>query len=153
MKPTAMKPRRNTVELLKSMGKQHLLALTIILSACCQACSTTTSSSSSSAAAELKTFESDGCTCVPDGPRSDPDKWHPFCEEHDLAYWKGGTRRDRLNADRKLKAAIKESGHPCISEIYFIGTRFGGTPYLPTPWRWGFGKKYPSGYEKPVPKE
>ena len=150
MRLMVMKPRRSTVDLLEKTAKQHLLVLTIILAACSQACSTTRLDPSTTT--KLKTFKSDGCTCVPDGPRSDSDKWHLSCEEHDLAYWKGGSRRDRLNADRQLKAAIKESGHLFTSKIYFIGTRFGGTPYLPTPWRWGFGRSYPSGYEKHVPQ-
>ncbi len=145
MKPTKTKPRKNTAALLER-AKRHLayLALTFVIA--CQACSTT--QTKPPATPSLKAFESDGCTCVPDGPHSDSDRWTPACEKHDLTYWKGGSHRDRLNADRRLKAAIKESGHPFISEIYFIGTRFGGSPYFPTPWRWGFGRPWPRGYQR-----
>ncbi|MFK5921122.1 MAG: hypothetical protein QM496_03020 [Verrucomicrobiota bacterium] len=99
----------------------------------------TTAYQHSSPAIPTTTFKSDGCSGVPDGPPSDPKRWCSACSEHDLVYWSGGSRRDRLDADLQLKTAIKESGNPLTSEIYFIGTRLGGSPYFPTPWRWGFG--------------
>ena len=68
MRLMVMKPRRSTVDLLEKTAKQHLLVLTIILAACSQACSTTRLDPSTTT--KLKTFKSDGCTCVPDGPRS-----------------------------------------------------------------------------------
>lgn len=140
------RPLRNMADNLNRLSRQLLPALALITVAFSQACSTTRTNPSASAA--IKPFESDGCSCVPDGPHSDPDRWTPACEEHDRTYWAGGSHRDRLNADRKLKASIKKSGHPFVSEIYFIGTRFGGSPYFPTPWRWGFGYPWPRAYQK-----
>lgn len=149
MIPMEMKPLRNTAALPKSLIliRQPLAILALFSVAFFQACSSTRTNPSTPVA--LKPFESDGCSCVPDGPHADPDRWLPACEEHDRTYWAGGSHHDRLNADRKLKAAIKKCGHPLTAEIYFIGTRFGGSPYLPTPWRWGFGRPWPSGYKNP----
>ncbi|MCF6312142.1 MAG: hypothetical protein L3J39_06800 [Verrucomicrobiales bacterium] len=97
----------------------------------------------------LTPFVSDGCSCVPDGPPSDPQRWHPACAQHDRAYWSGGTRRQRLTADRQLVAEIKQSGNPLVSEIYYLGIRLGGSPYFHTPWSWGYGRPWPSGYTHP----
>ncbi len=37
-----------------------------------------------------------------------------------------------------------------MGNIMYIGVRIGGSPWLPTPWRWGYGwNVWPKGYEKP----
>lgn len=141
-----MKPLRNMAELLEGRARQSLLFLALISAAFTQACSTL--GPESPPASEPTTFESDGCSGVPDGPHSDPQRWRAACVKHDHSYWAGGNHRDRLVADQKLKVAIKESGYPLTSEIYFIGTRFGGSPYLPSTWRWDFGQPWPTGYQK-----
>ena len=147
MKLTRIKPPKNTAECHSKNSRRQASALILLLTLVTQACATR---SYQEAPAKLKPFVPDGCSCVADGPRSDPDRWTPACTEHDQTYWKGGSRRDRLNADLQLKAQIKKSGYPLTSQIYFIGTRFGGTPYLPTPWRWGFGHPWPNGYHHPL---
>ncbi len=96
--------------------------------------------------AALRPFESDGCTAFPDGTSSHPNLWQPACLRHDVAYWKGGEAPDRLAADRALRQAIFDSGHPWVSRLAYIGVRLGGVPWLPTPWRWGFGWPYGRGY-------
>ena len=97
---------------------------------------------------EPSPFTSDGCSASPDGPPSDPDRWSDDCLRHDYRYWRGGKMSDRLAADRELAAGMKESGHPLMAEIYFVGVRFGGSPWWPTPWRWGYGWDYPFGYRE-----
>ncbi len=98
--------------------------------------------------AGLRPFHSDGCSAIPDGPRGDPQRWQSACVAHDRTYWLGGTADERLEADRRLRGAIRESGNPLVAEFVYLGVRFGGLPWLPTPWRWGwgFGWPYPRGY-------
>jgi hypothetical protein len=50
--------------------------------------------------------------------------------------------------DRQFRQCIAERDHSILSQVYYVGVRLGGTPYLPTPWRWGFGWEYTRGYTK-----
>ncbi|MGI9266331.1 MAG: hypothetical protein ACR2QY_02300 [Akkermansiaceae bacterium] len=76
--------------------------------------------------------------------------WRDDCVVHDYAYWKGGTWKERRDADRKLRDGIRSKGKPVIAQLAYMGVRLGGTPWLPTPWRWGFGwHEFPRGY-RPV---
>ncbi|MCG8600936.1 MAG: hypothetical protein MI807_12395 [Verrucomicrobiales bacterium] len=96
---------------------------------------------------ELRAFATDGCTCYPDGTLQAPDLWRPDCVAHDYAYWRGGSRAERREADRKLREGIREKGKPLAADVAFLGVRLGGTPFLPTPWRWGYGwNQFPRGY-------
>jgi hypothetical protein len=54
---------------------------------------------------------------------------------------------ERKQTDRYFRQCIAQADHRVLSELYYMGVRLGGTPYLPTPWRWGFGWNYPHGYE------
>lgn len=143
-----MKPLRNTADL-RNIHLPVLHLLLVLGLATLPACQTAHKTVNSNTQAAARTpFVSDGCSCVPDGPPSDPQRWHSACTEHDRSYWRGGTRRQRLIADRQLKAEIEHSGNPLISKIYFLGIRLGGSPYFPAPWRWGFGRPWPSGYTR-----
>ncbi len=82
----------------------------------------------------------DGCSLAPDF-----DFTH-CCDRHDSRYWPGGSRVQRSQADRAFRQCIEAANHPLLGGIYYYGVRIGGTPYLPTPWRWGFGWDYPRGY-------
>jgi hypothetical protein len=97
----------------------------------------------------LSAFKSDGCSGFPDGTLNQPDLWKRHCIEHDRAYWTGGTREERKAADLKLRDGIQGEGKPVIARIAYVGVRIGGTPWLPTPWRWGFGwSGFPRGYRE-----
>ena len=99
---------------------------------------------------QLHSFESDGCSSFPDGTASEPVLWRDDCVVHDYAYWKGGTWKERRDADRELRDGIRRKGKPVIAQLAYVGVRVGGTPWLPTPWRWGFGwHEFPRGY-RPV---
>lgn len=78
--------------------------------------------------------------------------WHGCCVEHDKAYWQGGgTGADRLLADAKLAKCVADNGYPIWGRLMFWGVHFGGHPWLPTPWRWGYGWPYfnrGGGYER-----
>ncbi len=102
---------------------------------------------------ELKDFQSDGCSAFPDGSLSHPQQWQAHCVKHDLAYWQGGTREQRREADRELMHGVRAEGHPVLARCMYLGVRIGGVPWWPTPWRWGFGWSYPRGYGVLSPDE
>lgn len=85
-------------------------------------------------------FVSDGCSCFPDWDYSD------CCLAHDRDYWQGGTAKERKASDRRLKACIRKKGHPFLAPVVYGGVRVFGHGWLPTPFRWGFGRKWPEGY-------
>ncbi len=100
----------------------------------------------SAAADELKPFTSDGCSAFPDGTLDQKDLWLGCCRAHDLAYWQGGTKQQRQAADAELKECVSAVGEPEIATLMLAGVRVGGTPYLPTGFRWGYGWNYPRFY-------
>ncbi|MEZ5541638.1 MAG: FAD-binding oxidoreductase [Pseudomonadota bacterium] len=98
------------------------------------------------AGAGLKPFTTDGCSAFPDGTIEQQSLWVECCIRHDLAYWKGGTYEERLGADRALEACVAQVGEPEIAVIMLAGVRVGGSPYYPTPYRWGYGWPWLRGY-------
>ncbi len=83
-------------------------------------------------------FESDKCSLFPDCDYGD------CCIEHDKIYYFGGTSKERRRADVKLYRCIKAKKgfhHKIIAPLMYLGVRIGGVSWLPTPFRWGFGKK------------
>jgi hypothetical protein len=84
-------------------------------------------------------FKSDGCTMFPDG------NYRDCCVAHDLDYYNGGTRKERRASDKRLYRCVKSKKkgwrNKFRASIMYIGVRLGGVPCLPTPFRWGFGKK------------
>jgi hypothetical protein len=98
-------------------------------------------------AAGLKPFTTDGCSLFPEGTPEHKDLWLTCCTNHDLAYWMGGTSEEREKADQELKACVDKTGEPAIAQLMLAGVRVGGTPYLPTPFRWGYGWSWPRGYQ------
>jgi len=99
-----------------------------------------------STAGTLKPFQSDGCSLFPDGTLKNRHLWLKCCVEHDKAYWRGGTREERLSADKALEACVASCGEPAIGGLMGKGVRIGGSPYWPTWFRWGYGWDYPRGY-------
>ena len=82
-------------------------------------------------------FESDGCSLFPDFDYRD------CCVEHDKLYYYGGSWTKRWRADKKLfkcVAAKKGVQHKFLAPLMWVGVRAFGVPWLPTPFRWGFGK-------------
>ena len=109
-----------------------------------------------------KPFKSDGCSgsfmcllrigwrvCFHLGLANTPlPPWEADCEVHDLAYHPGGTMQQRMEADVQLVLAIAAHGYPALARAVFFGISIGGVWWLPLPWRWGFGEKYPMPYTK-----
>lgn len=90
-------------------------------------------------------FHTDGCSAFPDG------RLYGCCVEHDIAYWCGGSRRDRCDADRRLRACAEVFDRSQSGLVYW-GVRMGGVPWLPLPWRWGYGHPFGRGYAEPEPQ-
>jgi hypothetical protein len=98
-------------------------------------------------AAELAPFTSDGCSSFPNGTPQNQNLWLNCCIRHDFAYWKGGTEQQRLEADLALEQCVAKAGEPAIASLMLQGVRAGGTPSLPTPYRWGYGWPFGRGYQ------
>ena len=96
---------------------------------------------------ELAPFTTDGCSLFPNGNPQHKSLWLQCCIAHDLAYWKGGTRPERLAADLALEQCVKDVGEPKIANLMLAGVRAGGTPYLPSTYRWGYGWSLTRGYQ------
>ena len=94
----------------------------------------------------LRPFATDGCSLFPDGTHSRPDAWHSACVMHDIAYWRGGTCDERRAADRKLRADVAARGYSRTAWWMYGGVRLGGSPWWPTPFRWGYGWPWGRGY-------
>jgi hypothetical protein len=82
-------------------------------------------------------FKTDGCTCFPSGG------YDECCVRHDLAYWYGGSNEEREAADIQLMKCAADKGYPKTGIILRFGASVGGVSWLSTPFRWGFGWKYP----------
>lgn len=83
-------------------------------------------------------FKGDGCSNFPDGNYAD------CCFEHDKAYYVGGSWKMRWRAVKKLYqcvAAKKGFKHKLIAPVIWAGVRVFGVSFLPTSFRWGFGRK------------
>jgi len=101
---------------------------------------------------ELKPFTSDGCSAFPDGTLQQQSLWVNCCIRHDLAYWQGGTHEQRAQADKALQSCVTQAGEDKVADLMLAGVRVGGSPYWPTPFRWGYGWSFGRGY-KPVTNE
>lgn len=108
--------------------------------------------SASILAETIEPFSSDGCSAFPDGTYQQKELWLSCCTAHDYAYWQGGTYEERLIADEQLQQCVANVGEPRIANLMLTGVRIGGSPYLPTAFRWGYGWSYPRLY-KPLTSE
>lgn len=91
----------------------------------------------------IKPFTTDQCSGSPEGPKDNPNAWCDCCLQHDRDYWEGGTRADRRESDRELRNCVTNHGHPPRRSKFMYGVvRVMGSPFLPFPWRWGYGWRY-----------
>lgn len=65
--------------------------------------------------------------------------WLDCCGAHDLSYWHGGSYKEQLTADRTLKQCVAVVGDTSIIVSMLKKVKVGGSPYLPTEYRWGYG--------------
>ena len=98
---------------------------------------------------ELSDFTSDGCSLFMDGTFKQPDLWRECCLKHDMAYWQGGTKKERIEADLTFKLCVeKKTGDPILAKVMYEAVRAGGGPHFPTWYRWGYGWPVGRGYQK-----
>lgn len=102
-------------------------------------------------APEILPFTTDGCSMFPDGTVWDYTLWQSCCIAHDLSYWQGGDYMTRMAADEALRVCVHDEGEPLVGVAMLIGVRFGGSPFWPTDFRWGYGWKEWRGY-RPLTK-
>jgi hypothetical protein len=92
--------------------------------------------------AKQREFITDGCTLLPDS------SYEQCCTKHDYAYWQGGSNIERKKADKQFYDCLQKTiNNKFIPTIVYIGVRIGGTPFLATPWRWGYGWTFGRGYK------
>jgi hypothetical protein len=60
--------------------------------------------------------------------------------EHDRRYYAGGTLGDKWAADKALAVCVGRAGAPVLGAFMLIGSQVAGVPWLPTQFRWGFGR-------------
>jgi hypothetical protein len=82
-------------------------------------------------------FKSDACSLFPDG------NYAACCVEHDKAYYFGGSSKERKTADNMLYECVRKKRNKFTARLMWFGVRIGGVSFLPTPFRWGFGNKWP----------
>jgi len=82
--------------------------------------------------------QSDGCTLI------GGDDFKSCCVAHDRDYFLGGSIKQRRASDKRLYECVLEKktlGANLAAPFIWLGVRIGGLPFLPTPFRWGFGKR------------
>ena len=97
---------------------------------------------------QLEPFTSDGCSMVKDGTWGTKKRlWQNCCIDHDLAYWQGGTKEQKKNADQQLRQCISaKTESPGLGRAFYWGVSAGGTPRSFFSWRWGYGWYGQRGY-------
>ena len=90
--------------------------------------------SACSSALAMEPFSTDGCSMFPDRALIGSADWCRCYLAHDLAYWRGGTAEERLQADRELQECVcNATGNAVLADAMFAGVRTGGGPYFVTP--------------------
>lgn len=70
-------------------------------------------------------------------------QWRQCCEVHDKAYYYGGSKKEKEQADSKLNQCVtKVIGNKFLGQAMQIAVEIGGGPNLPTPYRWGYGEDF-----------
>lgn len=96
----------------------------------------------------LQSFSSDGCSLFPDSSLISESDWCDCCLQHDVAYWKGGTRAEREIADRELRDCVQnKTDNSVLARSMYEGVRIGGSPYFYSWYRWGYGWAFGRNYQ------
>lgn len=99
-------------------------------------------------AAELADFSSDGCSQFPDGTLTQQDLWCDCCITHDIAYWQGGNRQQKKQADEALRQCVlQKTDNKLLADTMYYGVTLGGSPVFPVWYRWGYGWRYGRGFQ------
>lgn len=96
----------------------------------------------------MSAFSSDGCSLFPDAAVIGPADWCSCCFDHDVAYWRGGTSAERIDADARLRdCVLSKTDNAALAEAMYHGVRVGGSPYFYNWYRWGYGWPFDRGYQ------
>lgn len=80
-------------------------------------------------------FTTDGCSAWPES------RVQSCCLEHDVAYWCGvGSRRE---IDQIFRRCVIKHSSKAYANVAYAGVRFGGGRFMPFPWRFGYGHRWP----------
>jgi hypothetical protein len=102
----------------------------------------------------LQPFTSDGCSLFPDSSLIYENDWCSCCFEHDLQYWRGGSRAQREAADKQLgECVLLKTGNKALSTMMYKGVQLGGSPYFYIWYRWGYGWSFERKYQELTPEE
>lgn len=97
---------------------------------------------------KLDDFSSDGCSQFPDGTLTQQNLWCDCCITHDIAYWQGGNRNQKKQADQKLRQCVlNKTNNTLLAGAMYYGVTIGGLPVFPTWYRWGYGWRYGRGFQ------
>ena len=63
---------------------------------------------------KLAPFTTDGCSAIPDF------NFRHCCKLHDLAYWKGGTEEEKIQANDQFNQCVSQVNHKVIGRVHFL---------------------------------
>ena len=133
--------------------KRTISSLCLVWMLLTSSCSTVQTQSAKSPI-PLKPFSTDGCSLFPDGNCQEKNLWRDCCIDHDKAYWQGGTRADRRQADAELERCVCEkSGNPALAKVMHDAVQLFGTPASPMWYRWAYGWTDGRKYQALTPRE
>ncbi len=99
-------------------------------------------------AGQLNDFSSDGCSLFPDGTPGQQTLWCDCCFTHDIAYWQGGNRQQKEQADEALRECVlQKTASRLLANSMYYGVKLGGSPVFPSGYRWGYGWRYGRGFQ------
>lgn len=99
-------------------------------------------------AEKLSDFSSDGCSQFPDGTFAQNKLWCDCCITHDIAYWQGGSKVKKTQADKELRTCIlNKTNNRLLADTMYFGVIIGGLPIYPVWYRWGYGWPYGRGFQ------
>lgn len=70
---------------------------------------------------KLTSFASDYCTFYPEGTYYRPGLWQHCCLQHDLYFWAGGEKNDRLNANYQLRDCVEKVTNAKHAKAVYAG--------------------------------
>ncbi len=66
--------------------------------------------------------------------------WRQCCVIHDQAYYFGGSKSQKKEADAELSSCVTQVvGDKYLGKAMQVAVKLGGGPNLPTSYRWGYG--------------
>jgi hypothetical protein len=87
-------------------------------------------------------FTTDGCSAWPES------RGQSCCLAHDVAYWCGAGNRRAI--DQAFRSCLRNESSAAYATLAYAGVRLGGGRFLPFPWRFGYGHRWP--HRKPSPE-